>query len=188
MKLMIASALARDTKLLMMDEPASPLDPLMRDCLCSLIREYLAENEGENSVFFSTHNIADMENVTDYAIIMERGRIVEEGFVEDLKEKYVYVKGEPRDIEAARNVMFSMRESQYGCEGVCLAEKLDQLAGCDVSVEQATQALNYYAYLHCTRTHRLRLLLLVRKKGSGLLTCTLIYEKPTQSYVLVCRN
>lgn len=138
MKLMIASALARDTKLLMMDEPASPLDPLMRDCLCSLIREHLAENEGENSVFFSTHNIADMENVTDYAIIMERGRIVEEGFVEDLKEKYVYVKGEPRDIETARNVMFSMRESQYGFEGVCLAEKLDPLAGCDVSVEQAT--------------------------------------------------
>ena len=29
-----------------------------------------------------------------------------------------YVKGEPRDIEAARNVMFSMRESQYGFEGV----------------------------------------------------------------------
>ena len=79
-----------------------------------------------------------MENVTDYAIIMERGRIVEEGFVEDLKEKYVYVKGEPRDIEAARNAMFSMRESQYGFEGVCLAEKLDPLAGCDVSVEQAT--------------------------------------------------
>ena len=47
-------------------------------------------------------------------------------------------KGEPRDIEAARNVMFSMRESQYGFEGVCLAEKLDPLAGCDVSVEQAT--------------------------------------------------
>ena len=43
-----------------------------------------------------------------------------------------YVKGEPRDIEAARNVMFSMRESQYGFEGVCLAEKLDPLAGCDV--------------------------------------------------------
>ena len=31
-----------------------------------------------------------------------------------------------------------MRESQYGFEGVCLAEKLDPLAGCDVSVEQAT--------------------------------------------------
>lgn len=138
MKLMIASALARDTKLLMMDEPASPLDPLMRDCLCSLIREYLAEKEGEHSVFFSTHNISDMENVTDYAIIMERGCIVEEGFVEDLKEKYVYVKGEPQYADTAKASMFSMRESPYGFEGVCLAEKLNELAGCDISVEQAT--------------------------------------------------
>lgn len=138
MKLIMASAFARDTKLLLMDEPASPLDPLMRDCLCSLIREYLVEEEGERSVLFSTHNIADMENVTDYAIIMESGRIVEEGFVEDLKEKYVYVKGEPQHVSVAQKVMFSMRESKYGFEGVCLSERIDELAGCDVSVEQAS--------------------------------------------------
>ena len=65
MKLMIAGVLARDTRMLLMDEPASPLDPLMRDKLCDLIREYLLEDEGNRSVFFSTHNIADMENVTD---------------------------------------------------------------------------------------------------------------------------
>ena len=45
MKLMIAGVLARDTKMLLMDEPASPLDPLMRDRLCDLIREYLLEVE-----------------------------------------------------------------------------------------------------------------------------------------------
>ena len=67
MKLMLAAVLARDTALLVLDEPASPLDPLMRDKLCDLIREYLEQGEGERSVFFSTHNIADMENVTDYA-------------------------------------------------------------------------------------------------------------------------
>ena len=60
MKLMIAGVLARDTKMLLMDEPASPLDPLMRDRLCDLIREYLLEEEGKRTVFFSTHNIADM--------------------------------------------------------------------------------------------------------------------------------
>lgn len=138
MKLMIAGALARDTKLLIMDEPASPLDPLMRDCLCNLIRDYLVEDEGEHSVLFSTHNIADMENVTDYAIIMESGRIVEEGFVEDLKEKYVYVKGEPQHVGVAKKVLYSMREGKYGFEGVCLAERLSELAGCDVCVEQAS--------------------------------------------------
>ena len=60
-KLMLAGVLARDTKLLLMDEPASPLDPLMRERLCSMIRDYLASSEGsEKSVIFSTHKISDM--------------------------------------------------------------------------------------------------------------------------------
>lgn len=135
MKLMLAGVLARDTELLLMDEPASPLDPLMRDRLCELIQEYLLEDEGKRSVFFSTHNVSDMENVTDYAIIMEGGRIVEAGFVEDLKEKYVLVKGDPEFARQAQPAMFSMSSGKYGFEGICLAEKLDQLAGCNVSVE-----------------------------------------------------
>ena len=63
-KLQLAQVLARDTDLLLMDEPASPLDPLMRDKLCELIREYITSREGR-TVLFSTHNISDMENVTD---------------------------------------------------------------------------------------------------------------------------
>ena len=133
-KLMLAGVLARETDLLIMDEPASPLDPLMRDKLCELIRDYI--NSGENkSVFFSTHNISDMENVTDYAIIMEQGKIVEQGFVEDLKEKYIVVKGEKEDIEKVRPVLYTMSQSNYGFEGICLAENLDKLAGLDIVTE-----------------------------------------------------
>ncbi len=135
MKLMLAAVLARDTSLLILDEPASPLDPLMRDKLCDMIRAYLEEGDGERSVFFSTHNITDMENVTDYAVIMEHGSIVEEGFVEDLKEKYLLVKGEAADAEQAGKILFSMNRSAYGFEGICLAENLDRLAGMDVAVE-----------------------------------------------------
>lgn len=135
MKLMIAGALSRDTDLLIMDEPASPLDPLMREKLCELIREYLNEQEGERTVFFSTHNISDMENVTDYAIILANGSILEEGFVEDLKEKYVLVKGETEDLEVARKVLRSISSNKYGFEGMCLAEDVNRLAGCDVTFE-----------------------------------------------------
>lgn len=135
MKLMIAGALSRDTDLLIMDEPASPLDPLMREKLCELIREYLNEQEGERTVFFSTHNISDMENVTDYAIILANGSILEEGFVEDLKEKYVLVKGETEDLEVARKVLMSISSNKYGFEGMCLAEDVNRLAGCDVTFE-----------------------------------------------------
>ena len=138
MKLMLALVLARDTEFLILDEPASPLDPLMRDKLCDMIRGYLEEGDGEKSVFFSTHNISDMENVTDYAIIMEHGSIVEAGFVEELKEKYILVKGEAADAEAAGQVLFSITKGSYGFEGICLAENLDKLAGMDISKETPT--------------------------------------------------
>ncbi|MBO4505742.1 MAG: ABC transporter ATP-binding protein [Lachnospiraceae bacterium] len=136
-KIMLAGVLARETDILIMDEPASPLDPLMRDKLCEMIREYLNSGEGK-SVFFSTHNISDMEGVTDYAIIMEQGRVVEQGFVEDLKEKYIAVKGESKDAEAAKKIMYTMTSSHYGFEGICLAEDLDKLAGLDIVTETAS--------------------------------------------------
>ena len=135
MKVVLANVFARETKMLLLDEPASPLDPLMRDKLCQMIGEYLEQGNGENSVLFSTHNIADMENVTDYAIIMEKGRIAEQGFVEDLKEKYILVKGENEDADKVKDILFSFQKNNYGCEGMCLAENIDKLAGFNISRE-----------------------------------------------------
>lgn len=138
MKLMLAAVLARDTELLILDEPASPLDPLMRDKLCDMIREYLVSREGERSVFFSTHNVADMENVTDYAIVMEQGQIVEQGFVEDLKEKYVLVKGDAEYADQTSSILVTQTRNRFGFEGICLAERLDKLAGMNLAMETPT--------------------------------------------------
>ena len=135
MKLMLANVFARETELLLLDEPASSLDPLMRERLCEMVQEYIAEGNGERSVFFSTHNIFDMEGITDYAIIMEHGQIVEEGFVDDLKEKYILVKGDAEDTPKAREILYSITANNYGFEGICLAENLDKLSGMNVTRE-----------------------------------------------------
>lgn len=138
MKTMLAAVFARDTRMLLLDEPASPLDPLMRDKLCAMIREYIEEGNGKKTVFFSTHNIADMENVTDYAIIMEQGRIVEQGFVEELKEKYILIKGEPSEENQVKDILLGIQKNPYGFEGLCLSEDLDKLAGLDIATETPT--------------------------------------------------
>ena len=138
MKTMLASVFARETNLLLLDEPASPLDPLMRDELCSMIRNYIDEGSGENTVFFSTHNVADMENVTDYVMIMENGQIVEQGFVEDLKEKYTLVKGEKEDADKLKEILIGFQSNSYGCEGLCEAGSLDKLAGMSIVSETPT--------------------------------------------------
>lgn len=135
MKLMLANVFARETDVLLLDEPASPLDPLMRDRLCEMIQAYLDEGDGNRSVVFSTHNILDMEGITDYAIIMEHGKIVEEGFVDDLKEKYILIKGDAEDKEMAKNVLYTMTANNYGFEGICLAENVDKLVGMKVTKE-----------------------------------------------------
>lgn len=138
MKLMLAATLARDTELLILDEPASPMDPLMRDRLCELFREYLRKGDGQRSIFFSTHNVADMETVTDYVILMEKGRIVETGFAEELKEKYTVIKGEPENYEMAKDIMIGGNINRYGFEGLCLSADLEKLDGVDIATETPT--------------------------------------------------
>lgn len=163
MKLMLAAVLSRDTELLIMDEPASPLDPLMREQLCDRMRDYLEEGDGERSIFFSTHNIADMENVTDYCLIMEHGTIVEEGFVEDLKEEYVLVKGEASDADQTGEVLFSMSRNSYGFEGICRTRDLERLAGLDIAVEIPTLSQICVAVMKANTVNSPR-----KGRGSGL--------------------
>ena len=134
----LAAVLARDTDLLALDEPASSLDPLARDQLCELFREYLAEKDGERTILFSTHNIADMEFATDYAIFMAHGRVVEQGFVEDLKEKYILVHGDANDGSKSRHLMLSYTENSTSFEGIALAENTSMLEAVGAITERPT--------------------------------------------------
>ena len=135
MRTYLAAVLARNTKLLVLDEPASSLDPLARDMLCDIFRKYIADGNGNRSVLFSTHNIADMEYATDYAIFMANGKIIEQGFVEDLKEKYILVHGEADKIEQAQNLMISYTGNRTNFEGIALADNTVQLSQLDTAVE-----------------------------------------------------
>lgn len=135
MKLMLACVFARKTDLLILDEPASPLDPLMRDMLCDILRTYIAEGNGKKSILFSTHNISDMEDVTDYIIVMDDGKILEQGFVTDIKEKYVLVKGDGELLPELSDRMVSVHSGKYGFEGIVLSENLEVFTKRNVSYE-----------------------------------------------------
>ena len=138
MRTYLAAVLARDTELLVLDEPASSLDPLARDMLCDLFREYLSERDGERSVLFSTHNIADMEYATDYAIFMANGKVIEQGFVEDLKQKYILVHGDAENADKVNPFMLSFTGGQVSFEGIALAENADMLKIYDTAIETPT--------------------------------------------------
>ena len=138
MRAALAAVLARDTDLLVLDEPASSLDPLARDMLCEMFREYLAERDGERTILFSTHNIADMELATDYAIFMAKGRVIEQGFVEDLKEKYILVHGDAGNGAQAKPLMLSYSANSTAFEGMAYAENAEILTAVGAAAERPT--------------------------------------------------
>ena len=135
-RLAIASVLARDTKLLILDEPDSSLDPVIRDLLNSKFRQYINHGNGESSILFSTHNIADMESVVDYVVFLAHGRVLAKGFVEDMREQYRYVHGPRAFIEQLPSVQnapqsgLSLFEFYYfdddKVEGLCRTENADK--------------------------------------------------------------
>jgi ABC-2 type transport system ATP-binding protein len=79
-RLGIAQALLHRPQLLFLDEPVSSLDPEGRRDLLALI----AGLRGEATVVFSTHVLSDVERICDRVAILDRGRRVTEGPLEEL--------------------------------------------------------------------------------------------------------
>jgi ABC-2 type transport system ATP-binding protein len=79
-RLGIAQALLHRPEVLFLDEPVSSLDPAGRRDLLELI----AGLRGDATVVFSTHVLADVERICDRVAILDRGRLVTEGPIEEL--------------------------------------------------------------------------------------------------------
>lgn len=138
MRTSLAAAFAQKSDLLILDEPGSSLDPLMRDRLCDRMREYLESGDGEKSIIFSTHNIADMENAADYAVFMDSGRVIDCGFVDDLKDKYIIARGDIKDYDSAKDLLLSHSKTRTVFDGLALAEHAEELAKMGVDSEAPT--------------------------------------------------
>ena len=80
-RLGLAQALIHQPQVLFLDEPASALDPMgRRDML-----ETIAALKGETTVFVSTHILSDVERVCDHVAIINRGRMVASGTIDEIR-------------------------------------------------------------------------------------------------------
>lgn len=67
--------LARRPRLLILDEPTTGLDPVARHEVLAQLMDVVAD-EGR-SVLFSSHNTADVEQISDKIVFIDRGRIID---------------------------------------------------------------------------------------------------------------
>lgn len=83
-RLGIAQALINAPALLLLDEPTSALDPMGRKDVLDMIDSL----RGRTTIFFSTHLLGDVERVCDSVAILDRGRVLTQAPLAELKARY----------------------------------------------------------------------------------------------------
>ena len=74
MKLSIAAALSHDSRLLILDEATSGLDPIVRDEILDILLDFIQDET--HSVLMSSHIVSDLEKACDYIAFLHQGRLV----------------------------------------------------------------------------------------------------------------
>jgi ABC-2 type transport system ATP-binding protein len=82
-RLGIAQALLAKPKLLICDEPTSALDPIGR----KEILDILVSAKDETTILFSTHILSDVEHICDEMALLNDGKIIMQGTIEEVKKK-----------------------------------------------------------------------------------------------------
>ncbi len=84
--LMLLLAISHGAELLILDEPTEGLDPAVTEVV---LRELVALPASEGTtIFFSSHQLAEVEQIADHVAIVDRGRAVVTGALDDLKVQY----------------------------------------------------------------------------------------------------
>jgi ABC-2 type transport system ATP-binding protein len=86
MKLALVLALSRDAELLVLDEPTLGLDAIARRQLFAELLKFMA-GDGR-TILISSHQLTDLERFADHAAIMNQGRLLTSGRMDQLVERY----------------------------------------------------------------------------------------------------
>lgn len=139
-KAQIALALCHKAELIVMDEPSSGLDPLVRRKFLALIRKYVNENNA--SAIFSTHITEDLEGYADYISIIDNGKIIKNLMIEDLNDYKVVnlEKNSQKNIEDFS--LIGKEDKDFYIEGLAYKIEADQ----NVNVRNANLVDLLYYY------------------------------------------
>lgn len=149
----LAQALMHNPKLLVLDEPASALDPAMRVAVRELL---LRCREEGKTIFVSSHLLSEIELVCDRVAIISHGRVVRAGRLDDLRqaanETEIVVRGIPEDLfpDAVSNGALLRIRAAYSCQRETL-ERVWAAGGEVLSVNPVRQSLED-VFLALTRT------------------------------------
>ena len=136
-RLGIAQALIHQPSIVFLDEPVSSLDPEGRRDLLELIERL----RGETTVVLSTHVLADVERVCDRVAILDRGRLVREGPLDDLLAEHAHpifrLVPEPGQDAAISSLLAELRSAPWATDATTEAGGIVRIAVSDADAASA---------------------------------------------------
>jgi len=115
MKLSIAVALSHHSKLLILDEATSGLDPVVRDDILDMFLDFVQDEN--NSILVSSHITSDLEKVADYIVFIHKGKVVFSKPKDELKYQYGIIKCGAAQFDAIdKEEIIAYRKQDYEWE------------------------------------------------------------------------
>ena len=123
MKIQIATALSHGAKLLIMDEATTGLDPVVRNEILDIFREYLSNDT--NSILMSSHITSDLDKIADCVTFIDKGNLLLTGYKDDILESHGLIKCSDADYQKmdAEDVV-SARKSDF-CVDVMVYDRME---------------------------------------------------------------
>lgn len=138
MKASLTMALSHHAELIIMDEPTSGLDPIFRRELLSVLHDLM--QDGDKTIFFSTHITTDLDRIADYITFIHNGEHMFTKEFYQVEEEYAIVKGglELLDGDTEREFI-AIRKSAHGFVALTANKtRAEEIFGEMALIEKAT--------------------------------------------------
>jgi ABC-2 type transport system ATP-binding protein len=123
-QLALTIALAKRPRLLILDEPLARLDPLARHEFLGVLMAAVAADG--MSVIFSSHVLAELERISDFLVLLNRGRVQLAGRVDALLEGHRVLTGPPGAVAGLPATLAPLRISESGAQTHVLVRATDR--------------------------------------------------------------
>lgn len=127
-KLGLLLNLCRHPEFLILDEPSEGLDPVMTEQML----QNLVRHAGDGTtIFFSSHQVAEVEQIADHVIAIEKGRVILEGPLDRLRQEFRRINlvfDDPPPPEAFRRDGVLRVTAQGRTISILASRKLDDIA------------------------------------------------------------
>ncbi len=136
-KLEFAAALSHNPKLLILDEATSGLDPVFRDEILDILREFTEDEE--HAVLMSSHITSDLDKIADYIAYIHEGKLLFVKTYDDIRDNYGIINCGQRLFDAlSRDDIAAYRKEAYSYRILVSDRRKIRKVFSDVEIEPAS--------------------------------------------------